>query len=426
MGHSWKDATCLEAKTCDRCGITEGDPLGHDWNAATCILPSTCSRCGETRGEPLGHSGPWFDLIPATCEEDGIKARICRTCGDTESGLLPAKGHSYGELVMPPTCTEQGYTAKGCFACGQLEYSDYIPATGHTWSGWVQTAVPSCTATGTKMRFCYCGTRETEHLPQLSHNYENEVCTGCGDNQYLRLNLVEDTQVDLTLEKDLYIDLASCDLSGIITANGHRIYVMDSATDDFTCENVGYFTCVDENGDPIEPERVYTIGEKQYMAICTEDRYSFHRFYVGVTHMSLESEVVGLGYKSAVFGDKMVFAQLDADNTFTFRVQLEGYQPVYRAFSREELSSGAPIALRIRNYDVENYGEHNLYAQVSITLADGTVIETESVSLTFRWLAEEVDKNYTDYTPEQLAFFKAILETFDIVRKWDLPNLMEA
>ena len=142
--------------------------------------------------------------------------------------------------------------------------------------------------------------------------------------------------------------------------------------------------------------------------------------------MSLAPETVGLGYKSAIFGDEMVFAELDTGNTFTFRVQLEGYKPVYRYFKRKELASGDPITLRIRNYDVENYSEHELYAQVSLTLDDGTVIETEQVSLTFRWLAEEVNRNHAQYTGQQLESFKALLENFEIVKSWNIPNLMGA
>ncbi|MBR4462461.1 MAG: Ig-like domain-containing protein, partial [Erysipelotrichaceae bacterium] len=32
--HEWTDATCTEAKTCSKCGETEGDPLGHDWSVS--------------------------------------------------------------------------------------------------------------------------------------------------------------------------------------------------------------------------------------------------------------------------------------------------------------------------------------------------------------------------------------------------------
>ena len=48
FGHSWKEATCTEPRTCEVCGETEGEPLGHDWGPLTEAGERVCSRCGET------------------------------------------------------------------------------------------------------------------------------------------------------------------------------------------------------------------------------------------------------------------------------------------------------------------------------------------------------------------------------------------
>lgn len=40
--HAWKDATCTEAKSCSKCGLTDGSALGH-----TCSI-GTCTRCNTT------------------------------------------------------------------------------------------------------------------------------------------------------------------------------------------------------------------------------------------------------------------------------------------------------------------------------------------------------------------------------------------
>ena len=34
--HKWNAATCEEPKTCELCGVVEGDPQGHSWKPATC------------------------------------------------------------------------------------------------------------------------------------------------------------------------------------------------------------------------------------------------------------------------------------------------------------------------------------------------------------------------------------------------------
>lgn len=238
------------------------------------------------------------------------------------------------------------------------------------------------------------------------------------------LILTADTDVQLSLTGDLYIDLNGFDLSGTIITNGFKVYGKDSATDGYTCDNIGYFTCVDENGNLIVPERLYNEDKNPYLAICTENRYSFHRFFAGVTQMTLAPTVAGLGYKAFVYGDEMFFAELAETDAFRFRLRLEGNNPVYLHLNNDQIASGDPFILRIRDYDVENYGEHNLYAQVRLTLKDGAVLETKEVARTFRWLTEQVNANFANYTADQLAAFRAMLQEFDVVKEWDIPNLL--
>ena len=433
----------------------------HQIAAATCTTPKHCTVCGATEGEVLGHSGQWFELVPAACVTDGINARICDACGETEVETIAAPGHSYSAVVTAPTCTEKGYTTKTCATCGDVTVTDYVdatghdystvvvqptcteqgyttktcatcgdvtteytPAKGHGWSAWIQISAASCKAEGSKMRFCTCGVRETETIAKLPHSCENYICTVCGELDYANTVLTGDTQVNWNLKQDLHIDLNGFDLSGTIITNGFKVYGMDSTTDSYSCENIGYFTCVDENGDFVVPERFCTEGEKQYMAICVEDRYSFHCFWLGVTHMTLDPEVTGVGYKAAIFGDEMVLSQLDEKQAFSFCLQLEDYRPVYRHIARDALVSGESNTLRLRNYDVENYGEANLWVNVGITLKDGTRFDTERAAMTLRDLVEYVNENYTAYSDPQLAQFKAMLEKYEIVKKWDISNLI--
>ena len=181
---------------------------------------------------------------------------------------------------------------------------------------------------------------------------------------------------------------------------------------------------MDENGSPIVPQRLYNEDNNPYLAICTEGRYSFHRFFLGITQMTLAPTVAGLGYKASFLGDEMVLAELTETKALRFRVRLEGNQPVYLYLNRDQLVSGEPIILRIRDYDVENYSEHNLYAQLRLTLNDGTILETKELSRSFRWLTEQVNANYTSYTDAQLAAFRTMLQAFDVVKVWDITNLL--
>ena len=44
--HEWKEATCLEPRTCGSCGETEGTALGHTAAEANYQDPSVCTACG--------------------------------------------------------------------------------------------------------------------------------------------------------------------------------------------------------------------------------------------------------------------------------------------------------------------------------------------------------------------------------------------
>ena len=120
----------------------------------------------------------------------------------------------------------------------------------------------------------------------------------------------------------------------------------------------------------------------------------------------------------------MVFSQLAQEDAFSFSLQLEGYDPVFRYIDSGKLVSGEPIAFRLRRYDVENYGEANLFANVSITLADGTVIATDNAAMTLRALVEAVNANYTAYSESQLEQIRELIEKHPIMKTWDVSNLL--
>ncbi len=108
-GHEWAEATCTDAKTCTRCGLTEGKKLGHDYSEATCTKGKICKRCNKEEGSSLGH-----DYEEATC----TAGEICRRCNNETGDPL---GHAYNDA----TCE----TPMTCVRCGVID--GY--ALGHSW-----------------------------------------------------------------------------------------------------------------------------------------------------------------------------------------------------------------------------------------------------------------------------------------------------
>lgn len=245
----------------------------------------------------------------------------------------------------------------------------------------------------------------------------------CGTNGYVKL--LSDAQVNVTLSKDLYVDLNGFDLSG--TLSGGKVYGMDSTTNAYNCENRGMFSCVDASGAKVVPEihfkSTVTGSVKRYMAIEEQSGYSFHRFYLGVTHMSIRPAVTSVGFKAAFYGDEMVVAALDAENAYGYSLNLTDGTPVVIYKEQASFVSGQAVTLRIDNYDVENHGLTVLSGKAMLKLSDGTVIESAAVTMTLRQLLENLNENPSQMTADQLKVVANMIEKYEILKSWNLNNL---
>ena len=341
----------------------------------------------ELKGMDIYRSRPETFLITSFYTETGSTEPLTYTL------LLNANGG---------TCDTQSLTVEANTAA-RLP----VPTRGdYTFAGWFTSP------TG--------GTQITDDTPITANM-----------NLYARwtrdLFLTEDVVLDYyPLDRDLYVDLNGHSLSGTILTNGYQIYGMDSATDGYSAENAGVFSCVDENGQPIIPQRHYQTGSgKRYLSIADESGYRFHRFYLAVTHVSLDPSVTGFGYKAVFYGDDAVKSHLSETQAFGFALQLEGRHTVTRYKTREALVSGSPVSLRLRDYDMENFGQTLLSARVTVTLSDGTVIESAQVSTSMRAMLETVSQKAASLSEAQLAAVRAMLENCPVARDWDVKNLCQ-
>ena len=250
------------------------------------------------------------------------------------------------------------------------------------------------------------------------------------ETSYVALNA--DSRVDWILQEDLYLNLNGYTLTGVITTNGYKIYGIDSATDTYTAQNMGYFNCTDDDGNAIVPESYVFTNTSitgfsySYMTVPTEAGYTFHRFYVGISHTSLKPTVTGVGYKALFRGDEMVKSQLDADRAFRYGLQLSDMTPVYRYVSGQSLTSGSAISLRVANWDVENHGQTPICAWVGLQLKDGTWINSAAYSFTLRQQVESISSTYEDFEPYQLQAVRSMIRANPTMQTWDVGELFFA
>ncbi len=192
----------------------------------------TCSaNCGSTYTETIAkRTHNLVDTIPATnatCTETGVMNQRCdhvgtdeyEACAYTTTRVIPALGHSYGELIaeVPAKCEKDGaiahYTCSTCtanFDENKKEVSSLvIPATGHDYDNGVVTTDPTCEAAGVKTFTC---------KNDASHTYTQEVAALGHD--------YKKTTVDANCETAGYTETtcSRCDYykKDVIDATGHN------------------------------------------------------------------------------------------------------------------------------------------------------------------------------------------------------------
>ena len=222
-GHNWKSATCYTPKTCQNCGLTDGNPRSHYWVDPTCTEPRTCRYCKETQGDPIGHVlvNDYGITQAPTCSTEGIHSRSCNRCGTLVKEPVPVDPNAHqfstaSDCENPAQCVlcgvYDGYpmghkwedatcdTPKTCETCGKTEGS----ALGHEWVEASCTDPKHCMnctasegtalahtwidATCTTPKVCTsCGLKDGKSLghsiPSYTHTADSHIgtCSTCGE-----------------------------------------------------------------------------------------------------------------------------------------------------------------------------------------------------------------------------------------------------
>ena len=228
------------------------------------------------------------------------------------------------------------------------------------------------------------------------------------------LTLLADHAGDAALTGDLYLDLNGFELTGNIT--GGTLYGLDSATNDYTAENAGRIIGTVEN----VAKQFKNADGKRYLAVADENGYSFHRFFLGITHANLKPSAKGVGYKAVFAGSDVVKAHVDGVG---YSLQLEGNDPVTRQL--ETFTSMTPVTLRVENYDAENWGTKGLTAQVYMVI-DGETVYSTACTYSLQQLVETVNEKFASYSEDQLAAIAAWIAQSEVMKSWKTENLCKA
>ena len=218
---------------------------------------------------------------------------------------------------------------KGTTSSGGGSYTPPAQHT-HTWDAGVVTKEATCTEAGVKTFTCSCGATYTEDIPAKGHNYNNGVCSNCGDKQ---------PEVKATEKAWDALDAKLAGIKGndgavLVTAKREgtaytlklNVDAIQSGAaafgDDFLTglatnlknaldENFGRYVLTADGQD------VYNKGTFQNTALKNALFSVADGFFYTLNHMTDEN---------GVYTYKTVNAKVTGDNTyaFTIAVQLEG------------------------------------------------------------------------------------------------------
>lgn len=220
----------------------------------------------------------------------------------------------------------------------------------------------------------------------------------------------------------LYIDLKGKDLAGVHTVVS-RFICYDSATDTYDGSKAGKLTL--GSSVTASPASVWKDPDtlKRYMTIENADgTYEFHRFYLGITKMSLRPAVTGVGYKAVFAGSDEVKARL---SSYGFKLWMSEDNVATASKTGSEFASMKELTLRLQNFDVANYGDTPIYGSVFIELLDGTVIESATYQYTLKAMVEAIAADTSPYSETQMSALKTMCEKYaDAMAEWDIDNIL--
>ena len=224
------------------------------------------------------------------------------------------------------------------------------------------------------------------------------------------VTLLADSTEEITAKGDLYLDLNGNSLSKV-TVSG-TLYGMDSATNGYKTSGAKITTLVGQHASHYRHS-----DAKRYLAVKEGNGVSFHRFYMGITKLSLAPAVTGFGYKAEFHGDEAVQTQIASVG---YKLWITERVVVNRTADFQNV-----LTLRLKNFDVKNYGETAVNASATVTLQDGTVIESAVTSYSMRNVVERVSIDFAGYETAQKQAVQTMCNTYaTAMTGWSIANIL--
>jgi len=247
------------------------------------------------------------------------------------------------------------------------------------------------------------------------------------------LTLQENVTEDVTVDKNICIDLNGYAITGMITVcDGYSLHVMDSQTDDYTVRD----------GDGYGTVAVYTgnlLPQTGYMMVEESNKTSFHRVDMDITSMTLRPECAGVYYNGMFYADELAAANI---SQFGIALRIKqapdaDYMKYTSAYSWYDGFLGGPEGnvatgtllqnvMSLDNTTVVNDSQSKLkiWGCTYIKTTDGAYVFGDIVSRSLMEQVQAADGMWKTLTAAQKSAIKTMYKKYAaVMENWYLPNM---
>lgn len=295
--------SCVHCRVAGTESFVYGDPDPNRHSFVSYVTAPTCQKGGYTTyictcgksyiGDEVPASdhefSQWEVFSEPTCTVQGIERSKCENCDEVRFKTLPAKGHSYEEVVIEATCVGGGKTLNTCKNCGDSYVISETDKIQHQYI--TESAVKAtCKAEGIHILKCrFCGDTVTETVPPTGHDYEETtVAPSCTRGGYV-LHTCRNCEAEYKTDET--------------SATGHSYRIETEIKP--SCENPGVRILKCINCGHVKTDTVEKTGHSYEETVvapnCTQGGYVLHTCKnCGKTYKTDESKAVGHTYEEEI------------------------------------------------------------------------------------------------------------------------------
>lgn len=252
------------------------------------------------------------------------------------------------------------------------------------------------------------------------------------------LTLLQDTMESVSVNRDIYLDLNGCDITGQVKVDsGKTLYCYDNETDDFKVSDGVYGKISRYTGNvmgvPVESDHT----QDGYLMVTQQEGVSFHRVDLRLSSMTLRAEDAGVYFKSNFAADEVVAELVDrygvsmsvreVPNAGNIETAVCG-NSWFTDFDGGQNASSTLLSgvLKLTNSDAINLENAQIpvHGRTYIRFKDGGYLFGEPASRSFQEQVELVSRSWSDTNSTQKKSAIGMYRTYpQIVSTWDVSKI---